>query len=81
MGDILADGVELVLNHRVDDVPGLLDNGFDAAFVAVGAHGGVKLPIAGADLPDVHIATDFLRAVNLRAEGTEELDGEGLVRG
>ncbi|MGD9098881.1 MAG: FAD-dependent oxidoreductase [Anaerolineae bacterium] len=79
--EILAEGVKLVLNHRVEDVPGLLESGFDAVFVAVGAHGGAKLPIPGADLPDVHIATDFLRAVNLRELGTEELDAGALVRG
>ncbi len=46
-------GVELHLNHRVDDAPGLLRQGYDAVFVAVGAHQGVKLPIPGADLPQV----------------------------
>jgi len=64
--DILAEGVELLLNQRVEDVPALLKDGFDAAFVAVGAHEGAKLPIPGADLPGVHIAIDFLRDISLR---------------
>jgi heterodisulfide reductase subunit A-like polyferredoxin len=64
--DILAEGVELALNHRVEDVPALLKDGFDAAFVAVGAHEGAKLPIPGADLPGVHTAIDFLRDISLR---------------
>jgi heterodisulfide reductase subunit A-like polyferredoxin len=63
--DILAEGVELVLNHRVEDVPGLLQKGFDAVFVGVGAHQGVKLPIPGSDLPEVLVATEFLRAISL----------------
>jgi len=63
--DILAEGVELVLNRRVEDAPALLKDGFDAVFVAVGAHEGVKLPIPGADLPQVSVATDFLRRVSL----------------
>jgi heterodisulfide reductase subunit A-like polyferredoxin len=63
--DIIAEGVELVLGHRVDDVPGLLVNGFDAVFVAVGAHGGIRLPIPGADLPKVLVATELLQAVSL----------------
>ncbi|MCJ7583871.1 MAG: FAD-dependent oxidoreductase, partial [Anaerolineales bacterium] len=64
--DILAEGVELKLNTRVEDVPGLLEDGFHAVFVAVGAHGGVKLPIPGADLPQVTMATDFLREISLQ---------------
>lgn len=64
--DILAEGVELRLNSRIDDVPGLLGKGFEAVFVAVGAHNGIKLPIPGADLPQVMMATDFLRNVSLK---------------
>ncbi len=63
--DILAESVRLELNHPVDDIPGLLRQGFDAVFVAVGAHQGAKLPIPGADLPEVTQATDFLRIANL----------------
>lgn len=63
--EILAEGVELKLNTRIDDIPGLLDQGFDSVFVAVGAHAGIKLPIPGADLPQVSMATDFLRQVSL----------------
>jgi len=65
--DILAEGVELRLNARVENAPGLLDQGYDAVFVAVGAHQGVKLPIPGADLPQVLMATDFLRGVSLNS--------------
>jgi heterodisulfide reductase subunit A2 len=62
--EIISRGVELKLNNRVDDVAGLLKD-FDAVFVAAGAHIGIKLPIPGNDLPDVHITTDFLREVSL----------------
>jgi heterodisulfide reductase subunit A-like polyferredoxin len=62
--DILAEGVELRLNQPVNDAPALL-NDFQAVFVAVGAHKGVKLPIPGADLPQVYSATDFLRGISL----------------
>lgn len=64
--DILAEGVELKLNTRIQDVPALLDQGFDAVFVAVGAHQGVRLPIPGANLPEVLSALEFLRAISLR---------------
>ena len=62
--EIVSRGVELKLNHRVEDVTGLLKD-FDAVFVAAGAHIGIKLPIPGNDLPEVHITTDFLREVSL----------------
>ncbi len=62
--DITTLGVELKLNHRVDDIPALR-NEFDAVFVAVGAHTGIKLPIPGHDLPQTLVATDFLRQVSL----------------
>ncbi len=69
INEVLSEGVELVLNHRVDDVPGLLKDGFDAVFVSVGAHGGIKLPIPGSDLPGVLLATDFLREVSFARGG------------
>jgi hypothetical protein len=76
---IVAQGIELVLNHRVDDVEALLHE-YDAVFVAIGAHGGVKLPIPGKDLPDVWLATDFLRESNLAA--SHDLHpGEGALLG
>ena len=64
--DVLALGVELELNHRVDDATAFLSDGYDAVFVAVGAHQGVRLPIPGADLPQVTMATDFLRQAALQ---------------
>ncbi len=78
--DILNEGVELVLNHRVENAPGLLKDGFDAVFLAVGAHGGVRLPIPGSDLPEVLLAADFLRAVSLRDGNlSESLAGKRVL--
>jgi heterodisulfide reductase subunit A-like polyferredoxin len=62
--EIISKGIELKLNHRVEDVMGLLKD-FDAVFIAAGAHLGIKLPIPGNDLPEIHITTDFLREVGL----------------
>ncbi|MDH7484732.1 MAG: FAD-dependent oxidoreductase [Anaerolineae bacterium] len=64
---IIAEGVELKLNHRVEDAVALLED-YDAVFVAVGAHAGITLPIPGVDLPGVLTATDFLRQVALSAD-------------
>jgi heterodisulfide reductase subunit A-like polyferredoxin len=63
--DIVDLGVELKLNHKVEDIEALFDEGFKAILVAIGAHDGIKLPIPGADLEDVIINTDFLRDMRL----------------
>ncbi len=76
--DILALGIELKCNQRVDDATALLRGtppspseaegsltGYDAVFVAVGAHRGMRLPIPGVDLPQVLSAIDFLREASL----------------
>jgi heterodisulfide reductase subunit A-like polyferredoxin len=61
----VALGVELKLNTRVDDVEKLFADGYDAVFLAVGSHKGRKLPIPGADRPDVIVSLDLLREVSL----------------
>ncbi len=63
--DIIDLGVDLELNHRVDDLDRLFEEGFSAVLIAVGAHEGVKLPIPGANLDGVLINTRFLRDVRL----------------
>ncbi len=68
--EIVSRGVELKLNSRVDDAAGLLGE-YQAVFVATGAHVGIKTGIPGNDLPDVRVATDFLRAVSLRSSSSE----------
>lgn len=65
--ELLALGLELKLNSRVEDIDALLEE-YEALFLAVGAHRGRKLPIPGADLPGVLVGTDFLRHVNLGGE-------------
>ncbi len=62
---IIDMGVDLRLNHPVEDVLGLKDNGYDAVFVGIGAHRGVKVPIEGVELPQSISAVDFLRDANL----------------
>ena len=55
-----AAGANIITGKRIDNAPGLLSDGFDAVLVATGAHRGVKLPIPGADLRSVYVATEFL---------------------
>ncbi len=63
--DIVDLGVELRLNHRVDNLDDLFDEGFEAVFLAVGAHEGKKLRIPGADLPGTMVSIHVLRDVRL----------------
>ncbi|HLB49874.1 MAG TPA: FAD-dependent oxidoreductase, partial [Anaerolineales bacterium] len=63
--DIVDLGIDLRLNTTVNNLDDLFAEGFEAALIAVGAHEGKKLPIPGADLPDVLVNTQFLRDVRL----------------
>jgi heterodisulfide reductase subunit A-like polyferredoxin len=63
--DILDLGVELTLNTRVDNLQELIDQGYDAVFLAVGAHEGKKMNIPGADLDGTMISIVFLRDTRL----------------
>ncbi|MDL2294930.1 FAD-dependent oxidoreductase [Ruminococcaceae bacterium OttesenSCG-928-D13] len=60
--EIVSAGVELRCGEPVDSAQALLDKGFDAVLVAVGAHAGVRLPIAGNAFENVYVNTEFLRA-------------------
>jgi NADH-quinone oxidoreductase subunit F len=58
-------GVEIKLNSRVDDIDRLITLGYNAVFVAVGAHKGTSMGVSGENLSGVMDAVDFLRPVNL----------------
>ncbi len=58
---ILDEGVKLSLNTWVDDIPGLLDNGYHAVLIATGAHLAKKLPIRNSNHPDNWLSLDVLR--------------------
>lgn len=58
---LLSEGVDLRLNTWVDDIPALLENGFDAVLIATGAHLAIKVPIEGADHPDNWLSLEFLK--------------------
>jgi NADH-quinone oxidoreductase subunit F len=54
-------------------IDGLLDEGFGAIFVAIGAHESIPLGLAGEELPGVIPSIRFLKAFNLQ--------GQALARG
>ncbi len=63
--DIVDLGLDLRLNHRIDDLDQLFEDGYKAVLIAVGAHEGIRLPIPGANFEGVVINTRFLRDVRL----------------
>ncbi len=65
IGYILDMGAELKLNHRIDSLKDLLDNGgFDAIFVGTGAPRGKELELPGRyDTENIHIGIDWLESV------------------
>ena len=58
-------GVKLELGHAVRSLPSLLHDGFDAAFVGVGAHKGMGLGLPGEEGRGVYDAITFLRNFSL----------------
>lgn len=58
-------GVEIRTNSRIESLPKLLDSGYDAVFVATGAHQGMKMGIEGENSPGVIDCVTFLRMINL----------------
>src|SRR4030066_1717806 len=58
-------GVDIKLNTPIDDIESLLKDGYQAVFIATGAHKGDKMGIPGEDLDGVFDAIDFLREANL----------------
>jgi heterodisulfide reductase subunit A-like polyferredoxin len=66
--NILELGVELKLYTPISDINGLFDKGFEAVFLAIGAHEPQHLRIPGEDAQGVHHGVPFLRSVNLGEE-------------
>jgi len=58
-------GVEFRPNNWIEDLDELFAQGFDAIFVATGAHEGAKLRVEGEEHPRVIDVLDLLREVNL----------------
>lgn len=68
---IQALGVEIKTNSPVDLCTGLndlMDQGYGAVLLALGAHRGQKPDIPGSDLEGIMVGTSFMKAVNLGEE-------------
>lgn len=60
-------GVEIQTTARIESLDTLFAQGFEAVFLAVGAHRGARMGIEGEDSPGVIDALSFLRRVSLGA--------------
>ena len=78
---ILDMGVTLKLNHRIDSLKELLEEGgFDAVFVGTGAPRGKELDLPGRhDTDNIHIGIDWLESVAF--EHTKEIGEKVLIIG
>jgi len=64
IGYILDMGVDLRLNHRIDSMRALLDEGYEAIFVGTGAPKGKNLEVPGRyDTGNIHIGIEWLESV------------------
>jgi len=68
INNILAEGVELKLNHPIRDINALFDEGYRAVFLAIGTHEPQELGIPGEDARGVYHGVPLLRAINLGEE-------------
>ncbi len=62
---ILNEGVELKLNTYVNDIPALLEGGYDSVVIATGAHVANKISIRNSNHRDNWLSLDLLRDVAL----------------
>ncbi len=63
--EIEAVGVDIKTNTRVESTDDLFTQGYDAVFLAMGAHEGLKIGVKGEDSPGVMDCVTFLREVSL----------------
>jgi len=72
--------IQLRCDERVTDLHALLADGYDAVLVTVGTHKGSKLSLPGADLVNVHVSTEFLKAAR-KGEPVSVAGGNVVVLG
>jgi NADH-quinone oxidoreductase subunit F len=65
IAEIEAVGVDIKTNTKVESTDDLFAQGYDAVFLATGAHEGLKIGVKGEDSPGVMDCVTFLREVSL----------------
>ena len=66
--EIKGVGVDIRTNTKVDSPEGLFKQGYNAIFLAIGAHQGTSIGVEGEDSPQVKECISFLRDVTLGKE-------------
>jgi NADPH-dependent glutamate synthase beta subunit-like oxidoreductase len=61
-------GVDIRTNTPVASLDGLFEQGYNAVFLAIGAHRGIEIGVKGEDSPRVMECVSFLRGVSLGKE-------------
>ncbi len=69
-------GVEIKTGSRVESPASLLEQGYDAVFVAIGAHKSVRLGVPGEDVPGVKDCVNWMRNLN---SGRRDNPGDKVV--
>jgi NADPH-dependent glutamate synthase beta subunit-like oxidoreductase len=78
--EIKAVGVDIQYNKPIESLEGLLSKGYDAVFLGLGSHQGMKLGVEGEDVEGVIESAEFLRRVNL-GEKIDVGESVGIVGG
>jgi formate dehydrogenase beta subunit len=65
ISEIESVGVKIITDTKIDQPESLLDESFNAVFIAIGAHQAIELGIEGEDNPRILGGIDFLREVKL----------------
>jgi NADPH-dependent glutamate synthase beta subunit-like oxidoreductase len=73
-------GVEIRTNTKVDSIERLFEEGYNAVFLAIGAHQGLRIGVEGEDSPRVIEGITFLREVSL-GKGAELGDRVAVIGG
>jgi formate dehydrogenase (NADP+) beta subunit len=68
IAEIQKSGFEIKTNTRIESIDNLNIQGYDAVYLAIGAHKGIKMGVDGEDSPGVIDAITFLRDVCLNAK-------------
>ena len=58
-------GIEIKTGAKVESLDGLFAQGYDAVFLGIGAHKGIRMGISGEERPGVRDCISFLTDVNL----------------
>lgn len=75
--DIIKLGVELKTNTKIEDIDGLMKHGYNAVFIAIGAHKGLNLNVPGEkENEGVVDCINFLKKIN---QGGRKKPGDKVI--